>query len=431
MATIVGGIATSHTPTIGFALDSHKQNDPVWEPIFKGYEPVQQWLEDKAPDVLFYIYNDHMTYFFADHYSHFTLGVGESFPVADEGGGPRDLPPLQGYPKLAQHIAKGLVADEFDLSFFQNKGLDHGCFSPLSLLLPHENGWPTRVIPLQVGVLMQPSPSARRCWNFGRALRKAILSYPEDIKVAIVGTGGLSHQVHGERAGFNNTPWDMEFMEILEKDPESLTDITIAEFAERGGWEGAEVVMWLLMRGALSEKVNKLHQTYYLPSMTPIASLIFEEDPQDRLEAAELEAYRQHMEKQWSGAEKLEGTYPFTLDRSVKAFRLNDFLHRLVEPEHRKRFLEDQEALFEEYGLTEEERDMVRRLDWRAMIHYGVIFFMLEKLGAVVGTTNLHIYAAMRGQSLEDFQKTRNAQVLYSVAGKDEGKKDWDKAQQR
>ena len=426
MAKIVGGIATSHTPTIGFALDAGKQNDPVWKPIFEGYKPVQQWLADKAPDVLFFIYNDHVTSFFFDHYSHFALGVGETFPVADEGGGPRDLPPLKGHPKLAQHIATSLVADEFDLSYFQNKGLDHGAFSPLSLLWPHEPDWPARVVPLQVGVLQFPIPTAKRCYKLGKSLRKAILSYPEDIKVAIVGTGGLSHQVHGERCGFNNTPWDEEFLELLTNDPEKLTEITIADYATRGGLEGAEVIMWLIMRGALATKVKKLHQTYYLPSMTPIASIILEDaEPEPPAEAPE--AHRARIGKELDGIEKLEGTYPFTLDRSVKAYRLNEFLHRLVEPAFRKQFLEDPEPLFEEAGLTEEERDMVRRRDWRALIRYGVIFFMLEKLGAVIGTTNLHIYAAMRGQSLEDFQKTRNAQVLYSVAGKDAGKKDWDK----
>ncbi|MDY6984515.1 MAG: gallate dioxygenase, partial [Pseudomonadota bacterium] len=278
MATIVGGFATSHTPTIGFAVDTNKQNDPVWAPIFKGYEPVQKWLKDTAPDVIFYIFNDHMTSFFMDHYSQFALGVGDSFPVADEGGGARDLPALQGHPKLAEHIAKGLVADEFDLSYFQNKGLDHGCFSPMSLLFPeHKQGWPTKIIPFQVGVLMAPSPTASRCYKLGKALRKAIQSYPENIKVAIAGTGGLSHQVHGERCGFNNTPWDMEFMDRLGTDPEGLTNYTIAELAKLGGMEGAEVVMWMMMRGALSEKVEKTHQTYYLPSMTPIASLVFEE----------------------------------------------------------------------------------------------------------------------------------------------------------
>ena len=219
MATIVGGIATSHTPTIGFALDAKKQQDPVWAPIFAGYEPVKRWLAEKKPDVLFFVYNDHITSFFFDHYSHFTLGVGAKYWVADEGGGARKLPPIKGHPALARHVANGLAADEFDLSFFQEKGLDHGCFSPLSLLWPHEQEWPGAIVPLQVGVLQLPIPSARRCFKLGRSLKKAIESFPEDIKVAIVGTGGLSHQIQGERAGFNNTPWDMEFLELLEKDP--------------------------------------------------------------------------------------------------------------------------------------------------------------------------------------------------------------------
>ena len=428
MAKIVGAIATSHTPTIGFALDTHKEKDPVWAPIFAGYEPVQQWLAEKAPDVLFLIYNDHVTSFFFDHYSHFALGIGEQFPVADEGGGPRKLPALKGHPKLAQHIATGLVADEFDLSYFQARGLDHGAFSPLSLIWPHEPDWPGAVVPLEVGVLEFPTPTARRCYRLGKSLRKAIESYPEDLKVAIVGTGGLSHQVHGERAGFNNTPWDYEFMDLLVDDPEKLTKLTIAEYAKLGGVEGAEVIMWLIMRGALSSKVKKLHQTYYLPSMTPIATLILEDDSVDP-PTESVEAYRQRIGRELSGVEKLEGSYPFTLDRSVKAYRLNEFLHSLIEPEKRRRFLKDPEPLFAAAGLTSEEADMVRRLDWRAMIHYGVIFFMLEKLGAVVGTTNLHIYAAMRGESLEDFQKTRKAQMLYSVAGEDSGKKDWDRPQ--
>jgi gallate dioxygenase len=415
MARIVGGIGSSHTPTIGFALDTKKQNDPVWKPIFAGFEPVRQWLADKRPDVLFFVYNDHVTSFFFDHYSHFALGVGEQYPVADEGGGPRRLPPVKGHPGLARHIAAGLAADEFDLSYFQSRGLDHGCFSPLSLLWPHESEWPGAIVPLQVGVLEFPIPTARRCFKLGKSLRRAIESYPEDLKVAIVATGGLSHQVHGERSGFNNTPWDMEFLELLEKDPEKLTGITIAQYAERGGFEGSEVIMWLIMRGALARKVRKLHQAYYLPSMTPIATVIYEDDS-DEAPAESAAQHRERIAQEWSGIEKLPGTYPFTLDRSVKAYRLNAFLHRLVEPGYRQRFLADPEPMFAEAQLTEQERDMLRRRDWRALVQYGVIFFLLEKLGAVLGTTNLHIYAAMRGQSLEDFQKTRNAQVLYSVA---------------
>jgi gallate dioxygenase len=273
------------------------------------------------------------------------------------------------------------------------------------------------VVPLQVGVLQFPTTTARRCYKLGKSLRKAIESYPEDLKVVVVGTGGLSHQVHGERAGFNNTPWDHEFMDLLVDDPEKLAAMTVAKYAELGGLEGAEVIMWLIMRGALTQKVKRLHQTYYLPSMTPIASLILEND-RDETAGEPVEAYRERVGRELAGVERLEGTYPFTIERSVKAYRLNEFLHSLIEPARRRQFLVDPEPLFAEAGLTAQERDMVRRRDWRAMIHYGVIFFMLEKLAAVVGTTNLHVYAAMRGQSLEEFQKTRNAQMLYSVAGK-------------
>ncbi|HXD73046.1 MAG TPA: gallate dioxygenase [Vicinamibacterales bacterium] len=429
MAKIIGALASSHTPTIGFALDTNKKNDPNWAPIFKHYEPLQQWIEDRKPDVMIFIFNDHVTSFFFDHYSAFTLGIGEKFPVADEGGGPRDLAPAIGHPALARHIGQALMADEFDMSFFQDKALDHGLFSPLSMLARRkpDGSWPTPIIPLVVGVLQFPIPSARRCYKLGQSLRRAIESYPEDLKVALVATGGLSHQVHGERSGFNNTPWDMQFLELIEKDPERLCELTHAEYAEYGGFEGSEVIMWLVMRGAMSSNIKKIHQSYYLPSMTAIATAIYENEAAIDV-GTDNEEYRHHMARQLKGAEKITGTYPFTLERSVKAYRLNKFLHDMVNPEHRKKFLADPEASFTEAGLTGEEKDLVRRRDWRAMIHYGVIFFMLEKLGAVVGVSNLHIYAAMRGESLEEFQKTRNAQIAYSVAGKEtSGKLAWDK----
>ena len=425
MAKIIGAIATSHSPTIGFAFDQKKQDDPVWAPIFKGYQPVRDWLEEKKPDVLFFIFNDHVTSFFFDHYSPFALGIGESYRVADEGGGPRHLPPVKGHTGLSHHIASAFVADEFDVSFFQDKPLDHGCFSPLCMLWPHQPSWPGAIVPLQVGVLQLPGPSAKRCFNLGKSLRKAVESYPEDLRVVIVATGGLSHQVHGERCGFNNTEWDMQFLEMLEKDPEQITNMTVAELARLGGWESAEVVMWMVMRGAMSRDVKKLHQSYYLPSMTALATAIYE-DQGETMGASAAQAYREHMQHETAGAEKLEGTYPFTLERSVKGYRLNKYLHRLIEPEFRARFLSDLEGTFEEALLSEEERTMVRNRAWRDLMHYGAIFFLLEKFGAVVGVSNLHIYAAMRGQSLEDFQKTRNAQVLYSVAG-DKEKMAWDK----
>jgi gallate dioxygenase len=432
MANIIGAIASSHTPTIGFALDANKQHDAVWAPIFEAYEPVQQWLAEKKPDVLLMIYNDHVTSFFFDHYSAFALGIGESWRVADEGGGARDLPPVTGHTGLARHIGQSLMADEFDMSFFQDKPLDHGCFSPLSIMWPHQEGeWQGSIVPLQCGVLQFPVPSARRCFKLGQALRRAIESYPEDLDVVIVATGGLSHQVHGERCGFNNTEWDQEFLDLFEKDPEVLLNMTQADFARLGGWESAEVVMWMVMRGAMPAKLNCLHREYYLPSMTGIAVALYESDvhADPVLNARANEMQRAHMAYQTRGAEELEGTYPFTLERSVEYYRINRYLHQLVDPGFRERFRHDPEATFEAAGLTLEERDMITRRDWQAMIRYGVIFFLLEKLGAVVGVSNLHIYAAMRGQSLEDFQKTRNTQALYSVAGKEAaGSADWNRS---
>ncbi len=428
MARIIGGIACSHTPTIGFAFDRNKGDDPVWQPIFDAFVPMREWLQNKEVDVLLFVYNDHVTSFFFDHYSAFALGIGERYAVADEGGGARDLPPIGGHPGLAQHIGHSLMADEFDMSFFQDKALDHGCFSPLSMLCAHAPQWPLSIVPLQVGVLQFPIPSARRCFKLGQALRRAIESYPEDLKVAIVATGGLSHQVHGERAGFNNTPWDERFLELIEHDPVRLTELTQAEYAALGGLEGAEVIMWLIMRGALSASVRKVHQTYYLPSMTGIATAIYENRAAPAT-AGEIERHRRHVATQLAGAEALAGTYPFSLATSQRAYRLNKFLHDLIIPEHRARFLADPEASFAAAALSETERDLVRRRDWRALIHYGVIFFMLEKLGAVVGVSNLHIYAAMRGESLEAFQQTRNAPgALYSVAGASTPALDWDQS---
>jgi gallate dioxygenase len=422
MATIIGGVATSHTPTIGFAYDQGMQDDADWAPIFTAFEPVSSWFKEKQPDAIVYIFNDHVTSFFFDHYSAFTLGIGDEYRVADEGGGARGLPAVLGNPKLAAHIAQSLVTDEFDLSYFQDKPLDHGFFSPMSVLLDREDGrWPTTIVPFQVGVLQFPLPTAARCYKMGKALRRAIESYPEDIKVAVVATGGLSHQVHGERAGFNNPEWDHEFLDRITDDPASLTEMTHAEFATLGGLEGAEVIMWLIMRGALSDSVERVHSSYYLPSMTGIATLVLN-DEGGRTPEAVRERHRERMAEQLSGSGTLEGTYLFDIAASVKAYRINKYLHAMVDPDHRARFLADPEISFKEADLTDEEKDLIRDRDWQGLIRYGVIFFLLEKLAAVIGVSNLHIYAAMRGESLDDFLRTRNTQGLYSVAGSHAGK---------
>ncbi len=417
MARIIGGIGTSHTPTIGFALDANKQQDPAWAPIFAAYEPLKAWLVEKQPDVVFTIYNDHVTSFFFDHYSAFALGVGEQHAVADEGGGARDLPPMRGHPKLAQHIAEHLVADEFDMSYFQRRGLDHGAFSPLSLLFDHKNGWPTTLVPLAVGVLQNPVPTARRCWKLGQALRRAIESYPENLGVVIIATGGLSHQVHGGRAGFNDPAWDAQFLDLLVDDPETLARMSQAELAMRGGWESSEVIMWLIMRGALAARPEVVSRNYYLPSMTGIATLLLENragnsdlKPVDLLDPSTL---------------ALPASQPFTIDVSVANYDLNRFLQQMVEPEHRAAFLRDENAVLADSGLAQRDQSLIRERNWTGLIERGAIFFGLEKLAAVLGQPNAIIYAGMRGETLDQFQSSRNApNALYSVRGFPRGNKD-------
>jgi len=280
MAHIIGGIGTSHVPTIGAAYDAKRQNDPAWAPLFEGYGPVAQWLKEKAPDVLVMFYNDHANSFFFDCYPTFALGVSEEFEMADEGGGRRPLPNVTGHPGLAAHLADSLVNDEFDIATFQQRALDHGCNSPLSLMWPHEPTWPGAIVPIEVNVLQYPLPTPRRCFKLGQAVRRAVESYPEDLKVAVVGTGGLSHQIHGERAGFNNTDWDHEFLRLIVEDPDQLANMKHSDFVRLGGAESVEVIMWLAMRGALGKNVKCLHQNYYLPTTTAMAVTVYETEPE-------------------------------------------------------------------------------------------------------------------------------------------------------
>lgn len=416
MAKIIGGIGASHSPTIAFAKDAKKGNDAAWKPIFDDFSALQNWVQEKEVNVLFLIFNDHITSFFFDHYSPFTLGVDDAYETADEGGGARDYPAAQGHVDLSRHIAQSLMNDEFDLATFQKKPLDHGFFSPFSMIAPEVNGrvWEGKVVPLQVGVLQFPAPTAKRCYKLGKALRKAIQSFPDDnMRVAIVATGGLSHQVHGERCGFNDEAWDNEFLDKLESDPSALTELTHAEYATKGGYEGAEVIMWLIMRGALSDQVKQVHRSTYLPSMTNIATVIYEDT--DTVAPVVSDA---HLNEQLDGIEALEGTYPFTLEVSHKAYRINDFLRRLSIPEHREKFLSSQEELMSEYDLTEEEKDMIRHLRWIEMIQYGAIFFGLEKLSAVLGKSNPEVYASMRGETMAEFQASRKVSMTYSVGKK-------------
>jgi hypothetical protein len=276
VARIIGGIGTSHVPTIGVTYDKGRQEEPAWAPLFKGYEPVARWLAEQKPDVLLFFYNDHANSFFFDCYPTFAIGVSPQFELADEGAGKRPLPPVRGHSELAIHVAESLVNDEFDMTVFQDMPLDHGCHSPLPLLWPHQPDWPGAIVPIEINVLQYPMPTALRCYKLGQAVRRAVESYPEDLKVVIIGTGGLSHQIHGERTGFNNTEWDMQFLELLERDPATLTAMKHVDYVRLGGAEGGEVIMWLAMRGALSPEIRKLHQNYYLATTTAMTVVLYE-----------------------------------------------------------------------------------------------------------------------------------------------------------
>ena len=277
MARIIGGIGTSHVPTIAMAYDRKKREDPDWAPLFRGYEPVARWMAERRPDVLVFFYNDHATTFLFDHYPTFALGVSTEYPIADEGLGPRPVPPLKGHAPLARHMAESLVNEEFDISVFQDLPIDHGCHSPLTMFWPPAPDWPGKIVPIEMNVLQHPLPTPLRCYKLGQAVRRAVESWPEDLKVVVVGTGGLSHQLNGKRAGFTNTEWDMRFLDLIERDPAQLTAMKHADYIRLGGTEGAEEVMWLAMRGALSNRVKKVHQNYYLPMTAAMAVALFEE----------------------------------------------------------------------------------------------------------------------------------------------------------
>ncbi|MFB3048616.1 MAG: class III extradiol dioxygenase subunit beta [Acidimicrobiia bacterium] len=276
MAEIPYGVATSHVPAIGAAIDNGREETPYWKPLFEGYEGARKWMADADPDVLILAYNDHASAFDLDLIPTFAIGVAEEFPIADEGYGPRPIPPVPGHPDLAWHLAESLILDEFDMTIVNSLPVDHGLTVPLSILYGKPERWPARVIPLSVNVIQYPPPTGRRCFALGKAIRRAVESYPdtEDLKVAVLGTGGMSHQLQGERAGFINTPFDTAYLDRLADDAEALTEISHTELLRDAGSEGIELVMWLIMRGALSRNVREVHRHYHVPASNTAAGLI-------------------------------------------------------------------------------------------------------------------------------------------------------------
>jgi len=277
MAKIIAGVGTSHTPAIGAAIDLGKTGEPYWVPLFKGYEPAKKWIADAKPDVVIMVYNDHVNAFDFKIIPTFGLGCAEEFPIADEGWGARPVPVVKGYPELAAHLVQSLVLDEFDITIVNEMQVDHGLTTPMSLMFGQPKEWPCRVIPLAVNVIQYPAPTGHRCFMLGKAIRKAVESWDEDLKVVIFGTGGMSHQIQGPRAGLVNRKFDMAFLDGLSTDPVRLSKIPPLEYLRDAGAEAIELVMWLIMRGALGDSVKELYRFYHVPaSSTAVGSIILE-----------------------------------------------------------------------------------------------------------------------------------------------------------
>ena len=277
MARITAGVATSHVPAIGAALDNGKTEEAYWKPVFAGYEFSNRWIAEQKPDVVFLIYNDHASAFSLDFIPTFAIGVGERYVPADEGWGPRPVPVVEGHADLAWHMAQSIIEDDFDLTMVNRMDVDHGLTVPLSLMFGQPKQWPCKVIPFAVNVVQYPPPSGRRCYLLGKAIRRAVECFDEDLNVQIWGTGGMSHQLQGPRAGLINKEFDNAFLDRLIDDPEGLSEIPHIEYMREAGSEGIELVMWLIMRGALNDKVNCLHRFYHVPaSNTAVGHLVLE-----------------------------------------------------------------------------------------------------------------------------------------------------------
>ena len=278
MACIVAGLATSHVPAIGAAIDQGKTDEPYWKPLFDGYVPAREWLAEVAPDVVVLVYNDHGTAFSLEVIPTFAIGVTTEFAPADEGWGPRPVPVVKGSPSLAWHLAESLILDEFDMTIVNKMDVDHGLTVPLSITCGAPEEWPFPVIPLAVNVVQYPPPTGKRCFDLGRAIRRAVEAYEEDLKVVVFGTGGMSHQLHGERAGVINQEFDKRFLDDLTRDPQRLVNLPHIEYVREAGAEGIEMVMWLIMLGALEGGITEVYRHYHVPASNTATGLIILEN---------------------------------------------------------------------------------------------------------------------------------------------------------
>jgi protocatechuate 4,5-dioxygenase beta chain len=288
MARITAGISTSHIPAVGAAFDNGKTGDDYWKPVFAGYDWVKAWEGEQKPDVVVLVYNDHASAFDMKIIPTFAIGCAESFRPADEGWGPRPVPDVIGHPDLAWHIAQSCILDEFDITIINEMEVDHGLTVPLSLIFGKVEAWPVKVIPVAVNVVTYPPPTGNRCWMLGEAIRRAVESFDEDLNVQIWGTGGMSHQLQGPRAGLINREWDNDFLDKLTRDPDALRHMPHIDYLREAGSEGIELVMWLIMRGAMGESARELHRFYHVPaSNTAVGHIVLEPAAQTGAPGAE------------------------------------------------------------------------------------------------------------------------------------------------
>jgi len=277
MARITAAVTTSHVPAIGAALDNGKTHEPYWQKVFAGYAKSKEWIAEQKPDVVILVFNDHATAFSLDIVPTFAIGCAASYQPADEGWGPRPVPVVEGHPALATHIAHSVIQQDFDLTIVNKMDVDHGLTVPLSVMFGQPEAWPVKVIPIAVNVVLYPVPSGARCLALGRAIRKAVESFDEDLNVQIWGTGGMSHQLQGPRAGLINQEWDNRFLDRFVNDPVGLSEIPHIEYVREAGSEGIELVMWLIARGALNAQVKPIHRFYHVPaSNTAVGHLVLE-----------------------------------------------------------------------------------------------------------------------------------------------------------
>lgn len=277
MARITAGVASSHIPALGASIDLGKTAEPYWAPCFAGFDWTREWEKAQKPDVVILVYNDHASAFDMNFIPTFAIGCGERYASADEGWGPRPVPDVIGHPDLAWHIAQSCILDEFDMTVVNKMDVDHGLTVPLSLMFGQTEVWPCKVVPLAVNVVTYPPPTGNRCYSLGEAIARAVASYPEDLNVQIWGTGGMSHQLQGPRAGLINAEWDQKFLDDLTADPQRLRHIPHIEYLRETGSEGIEMVMWMIMRGALGENVRELHRHYHVPaSNTAVGHIVLE-----------------------------------------------------------------------------------------------------------------------------------------------------------